>query len=96
MATLEQPPVQRIPHSRSTRLADQGERLLNSICFCLSPYPKATFELTGLPLAATAALYVTHPERRLSAREPSTIETDLSSENNIQTLETTEYFMLMR
>ncbi|KAF7597435.1 hypothetical protein BBP40_003682 [Aspergillus hancockii] len=52
MATIEQPPVQRMPSTRSTRLADQ---------------------------AATAALYVTHPERRLSAREPSTIETDLSS-----------------
>ncbi|KAB8230682.1 uncharacterized protein BDW43DRAFT_284436 [Aspergillus alliaceus] len=52
MATIEQPPIQRIPRSRSTRLADQ---------------------------AATAALYVTHPERRLSAREPSAIETDLSN-----------------
>ncbi|KAE8349080.1 hypothetical protein BDV28DRAFT_160791 [Aspergillus coremiiformis] len=32
----------------------------------------------GLSIAATAALYVTHPERRLSAREPSAFETDLS------------------
>ncbi|PKY04025.1 hypothetical protein P168DRAFT_327046 [Aspergillus campestris IBT 28561] len=50
MATVEQPPVQRIPRSRSARLADQ---------------------------AATAALYVTHPERRLSIREPAaTAETE--------------------
>ncbi|OGM39450.1 hypothetical protein ABOM_011791 [Aspergillus bombycis] len=52
MATIEQPPVQSVPRSRSTRLADQ---------------------------AASAALYVTHPERRLSAREPSAFETDLSN-----------------
>ncbi|KAE8376821.1 hypothetical protein BDV26DRAFT_305347 [Aspergillus bertholletiae] len=56
MATLEQPPVQSVPGSRSTRLADQG-----------------------LWIAASAALYVTHPERRLSAREPSAFETDLSN-----------------
>ncbi|KAL4741699.1 hypothetical protein BDV11DRAFT_182198 [Aspergillus similis] len=44
MATVEQNPVQqRIPHARSTRLADQ---------------------------AATAALYVTHPERSLALRQP--------------------------
>ncbi|KAL4900588.1 hypothetical protein BDW74DRAFT_161738 [Aspergillus multicolor] len=44
MATIEQNPVQqRIPRSRSARLADQ---------------------------AATAALYVTHPERSLSLRQP--------------------------
>ncbi|KAB8200623.1 hypothetical protein BDV34DRAFT_216970 [Aspergillus parasiticus] len=56
MATIEQPSVQSIPRSRSTRLADQGLRI-----------------------AASAALYVTHPERRLSAREPSAFETDLSN-----------------
>ncbi|KAL4936558.1 hypothetical protein BDV06DRAFT_204792 [Aspergillus oleicola] len=45
MATVEQTPSQqRIPRSRSARLADQ---------------------------AATAALYVTHPERSLSVRSPS-------------------------
>ncbi|KAL4750796.1 hypothetical protein BDW72DRAFT_175329 [Aspergillus terricola var. indicus] len=44
MATVEQNPVQqRIPHTRSARLADQ---------------------------AATAALYVTHPERSLALRQP--------------------------
>ncbi|KAL4797343.1 hypothetical protein BDV19DRAFT_359425 [Aspergillus venezuelensis] len=46
MATVEHTPSQqRIPRSRSARLADQ---------------------------AATAALYVTHPERSLSVRSPST------------------------
>ncbi|KAL4756426.1 uncharacterized protein BDW70DRAFT_144913 [Aspergillus foveolatus] len=44
MATVEQNPIQqRIPHTRSARLADQ---------------------------AATAALYVTHPERSLALRQP--------------------------
>ncbi|KAL4896433.1 hypothetical protein BDV59DRAFT_170636 [Aspergillus ambiguus] len=52
MATVEQPPVQRIPRSRSARLADQ---------------------------AATAALYVTHPERRLSVREPYSRKIDLAT-----------------
>ncbi|PYH76115.1 hypothetical protein BO82DRAFT_297013 [Aspergillus uvarum CBS 121591] len=33
-------------------------------------------ETTNFFLAATAALYVTHPERRLSVREPSTAETE--------------------
>ncbi|KAI9373309.1 hypothetical protein BJX61DRAFT_533240 [Aspergillus egyptiacus] len=46
MAAVEKSPaVQRIPRSRSARLADQ---------------------------AATAALYVTHPERSLSLRQPTT------------------------
>lgn len=31
--------------------------------------------------AATAALYVTHPERKLSVREPSTAETELASKH---------------
>ncbi|KAL4776241.1 hypothetical protein BDW60DRAFT_203290 [Aspergillus nidulans var. acristatus] len=51
MATVEQNPVQqRIPHTRSARLADQ---------------------------AATAALYVTHPERSLALRQPPS-ESDLA------------------
>ncbi|KKK25121.1 hypothetical protein P175DRAFT_0461810 [Aspergillus ochraceoroseus IBT 24754] len=54
MATVEQQPAveQRIPRSRSARLADQ---------------------------AATAALYVTHPERSLSLREPATAEPSLET-----------------
>ncbi|KAJ0420663.1 hypothetical protein BJY00DRAFT_283807 [Aspergillus carlsbadensis] len=54
MAAVEHNPAaqERIPHTRSTRLADQ---------------------------AATAALYVTHPERSVSMREPTKPEPTSSS-----------------
>ncbi|CEN61557.1 hypothetical protein ASPCAL08211 [Aspergillus calidoustus] len=54
MAAVEHNPAaqERIPHTRSTRLADQ---------------------------AATAALYVTHPERSISMREPTKPEPTSSS-----------------
>ncbi|KAF9886213.1 hypothetical protein FE257_011936 [Aspergillus nanangensis] len=63
MAAIEQPPtVNRIPRSRSARLADQ---------------------------AATAALYVTHPERRLTLREPLSKGIDISSEDLISNFKAT-------
>lgn len=81
MATIEQPPAQRaaIPRSRSARLADQGESSAVAVCW-RRERDVSTDGHHHHPTAATAALFVTHPERRLSVREPRA-GTDLSSEH---------------
>ncbi|EAW11156.1 uncharacterized protein ACLA_088450 [Aspergillus clavatus NRRL 1] len=68
-----------IQRSRSARLADQGE-LYDGYFFQRIFGEPTERKLTSLPqTAATAALYVTHPERRLSVREPAVAETQAFS-----------------
>lgn len=77
-----------VHRSRSARLADQGE--FNAVLFqCENHFSSLPPEIEDfLPAnarftssAATAALYVTHPDRRLSVREPAMADTQLFREN---------------
>lgn len=60
--------------TRQSRLADDGKMIVHPIIS--SPVGS----LTSREIAATAALYVTHPKRRASLRDPTATNTQHFSE----------------